>query len=146
MLGLIESFASGKKTNLTAGLGTSGALYGVLSGQVPITAGIGVLLLCALAATLRASLKKIEDKGDHTVITTQSGEKIVAASVIIALPMNVLPNVEFSPALDPALIEADKQKHNGAGIKFYIKAKGGFTKMAKINAMAESSYPERLFK
>ena len=93
---------------------------------------------------LSTPVKKIEDKGDHTVITTQSGEKIVAASVIIALPMNVLPNVEFSPALDPALIEAGKQKHSGAGIKFYIKAKGGFTKMAKINAMAESSYPVSL--
>ena len=64
MLGLIEAFVSGKKTNLTAGTGASGALYGVLSGEIPIAAGIGVALLCALAATLRASLKKIEDKVD----------------------------------------------------------------------------------
>ncbi len=64
MLGLIEAFISGKKTNLTAGTGASGALYGVLSGEIPIAAGIGVALLCALAATLRASLKKIEDKVD----------------------------------------------------------------------------------
>ncbi len=64
MLGLIEAFASGKKTNLTAGAGTSGALYGILSGEIPIAAGIGVILLMALAATLRAAMKKIEVKLD----------------------------------------------------------------------------------
>lgn len=64
MLGLLEAFASGKKTNLTAGAGTSGALYGILSGEIPIAAGIGVILLMALAATLRAAMKKIEVKLD----------------------------------------------------------------------------------
>ena len=64
MLGLIEAFASGKKTNLTAGAGTSGALYGILSGEIPLAAGIGVILLMALAATGRAALKKIEAKLD----------------------------------------------------------------------------------
>ncbi|GEM_PF-4395391 len=64
MLGLIEAFASGKKTNLTAGAGTSGALYGILSGEIPLAAGIGVILLMALAATGRAALKKIELKLD----------------------------------------------------------------------------------
>ncbi|AZO90192.1 monoamine oxidase [Stutzerimonas stutzeri] len=93
---------------------------------------------------LSTPVKKIEDKGDHTVVTTQKGEKIVAATVIIALPMNVLPNLEFSPALAPALIEAGKQKHTGQGIKFYIKAKGGYTKSAKVTAMADSTYPVNL--
>jgi len=64
MLGLIEAFASGKKTNLTAGVGTSGALYGILSGEIPIAAGISVIVLMALAATFRAALKKIEVKLD----------------------------------------------------------------------------------
>lgn len=36
---------------------------------------------------------KVEDKGDHVVVTTQKGERIVAGSVVLALPMNVLPNV-----------------------------------------------------
>ncbi len=64
MLGLIESFARGKKTNGLAGTGASGALYGILSGEIPIAAGIGVILLMALAATLRAAMKKIEVKLD----------------------------------------------------------------------------------
>lgn len=90
---------------------------------------------------LSTPVKRVEDKGDHVVITTQKGEKIVAASVILALPMNVLPNLEFSPALPATLIEAGKEKHSGQGIKLYIKAKGGYTQQAKITAMAESSYP-----
>ena len=72
MLGLIEAFASGKKTNLTAGVGTSGALYGILSGEIPLAAGVGVILLMALAATFRAALKKIEVKLDEL---TPGGEK-----------------------------------------------------------------------
>ena len=64
MLGLIEAFVSGKKTNVTAGVGTSAALYGILSGEIPIAAGLGVILLMALAATGRAALKKIESKLD----------------------------------------------------------------------------------
>ena len=64
MLGLIEAFASGKKTNLTAGVGTSGALYGILSGEIPLAAGVGVILLMALAATFRAALQKIETQLD----------------------------------------------------------------------------------
>ncbi len=64
MLGMIESFASGKKTNGLAGAGTSGALYGILSGEIPIAAGVGLVFLFALAATLRAALRKIEKKLD----------------------------------------------------------------------------------
>ena len=67
MLGLIESFASGKKTNLTAGVGTSGALYGILSGEISVELGLGVILLMALAATFRAALKKIEKQLDALV-------------------------------------------------------------------------------
>lgn len=63
MLELITAF-SGKKTNLTAGTGASGALYGILSGEIPIAAGIGVIVLMALAATFRAALRKIEKKID----------------------------------------------------------------------------------
>jgi hypothetical protein len=69
MLELIAAF-TGKKTNLTAGTGSSAALYGVLSGEIPVTMGIGVVLLCALAATLRAAIKKVEEK-----IDAMTGEK-----------------------------------------------------------------------
>lgn len=93
---------------------------------------------------LSTPVKKIEDKGDHMLVTTQAGEGIIGASVIIALPMNVLPYLECSPALAPALIDAGQQKHCGQGIKFYIKAKGGSTQRAKVTAMADSRYPVNL--
>lgn len=91
---------------------------------------------------LSTPVKKVEDKGDHVVVTTQKGERIVAASVVIALPMNVLPAVEFSPALDGKLVEAARETHTGSGVKVFIKAKGALPAgVSKVTAVADSSYP-----
>ncbi|MDF5988337.1 FAD-dependent oxidoreductase [Pseudomonas aeruginosa] len=56
---------------------------------------------------LSTPVKKVEDKGDHVVVPPRKGERIVAGSVVLALPMNVLQHRVLSrPALDPKLIEA----------------------------------------
>lgn len=91
---------------------------------------------------LSTPVKKVEDKGDHVIITTQKGDRIVAGSVIIALPMNVLPNVEFSPPLDAKLVEAAKETHSGTGVKVFIKAKGAVPEgISKISGVADSNNP-----
>lgn len=94
---------------------------------------------------LSTPVKKVEDKGDRVIITTQKGEQFVAGSVIIALPMNVLPSVEFSPPLDTKLVEAAKETHSGTGVKLYFKAKGPLPNgQSKISCVADSSYPLNL--
>lgn len=90
---------------------------------------------------LSTPVKKVEDKGDHVVVTTQKGERIVAGSVVLALPMNVLPNIEFSPALDPKLIEADHERHAGTGVKAVIKVKGKVGGEGKLYGLADSDHP-----
>lgn len=90
---------------------------------------------------LSTPVKKVEDKGDHVVVTTQKGERIVAGSVVLALPMNVLPNIEFSPALDPKLIEAAHERHAGTGVKAVIKVKGKVGGEGKLYGLADSDHP-----
>jgi monoamine oxidase len=85
-------------------------------------------------------VKAVEDRGDHVVVTTASGQRLTAASVIVGLPMNVVQNVEFSPALDPFVVEAGREKHAGVGVKLLIKVKGRLAKTT-VTWLAGPSHP-----
>lgn len=54
-------------------------------------------------------------------VITDSGERLTADALICAIPMNVLKDVEFSPALLAAKLEASKQTHAGQGTKMHIQ-------------------------
>lgn len=86
---------------------------------------------------LQTPIKRVEDLGDRVKITTNRGETLVAAAAVIALPMNVLNNVEFNPPLAGGVIEAAQQRHTGLGIKLYIRARGN---LGKVFMMADSSH------
>ncbi|MGH8463969.1 MAG: flavin monoamine oxidase family protein, partial [Pseudomonas sp.] len=66
---------------------------------------------------LSTPVANVQEQGNRVLVTTEGGEVIRAAAVIVAVPMNVLPRIAFSPALDPALVQAAKEKHTGSGIK-----------------------------
>ncbi|MBK6286674.1 MAG: FAD-dependent oxidoreductase [Gammaproteobacteria bacterium] len=86
---------------------------------------------------LSTPVKRIEDLGDRVRVTTHRGEKIVAAAAVVALPMNVLGDLEFTPALDAGLLEAAKERHTGVGFKIYIRAKG---RLGNLFMMADSTH------
>ena len=73
---------------------------------------------------LSTPVKAIEDKGERVVVTTTRGEKITAAAVIVKSPMNTINDVAFDPPLPNGVVEAGRQRHNGAGFKLYMKVKG----------------------
>lgn len=91
---------------------------------------------------LSTPVTKVEDKGDRVLVTTQKGDTLTAGAVIVAVPMNVLPRIDFTPALDPALVEAAKEKHSGSGVKVYVKTKGKLE--GKITGVADSAHPLNL--
>lgn len=88
---------------------------------------------------LSTPVTKVEDLGDRVRVTTQTGDTLVAGAVIVAVPMNVLPRIDFSPALAPALVEAAKERHSGAGVKVFVKARGKLD--GKLTGVADSRYP-----
>jgi monoamine oxidase len=73
---------------------------------------------------LNSAVKRIEQKPDHVVVTTATGETITAATVVCTVPLNVLKDVEFFPALHPHKLAASKEGHPGRGFKVYAQIKG----------------------
>ena len=85
---------------------------------------------------LQTPVSKVQNLGDRVRVTTQGGDTITAAAAVIALPMNVLGDLAFEPALASGLIEAAQERHTGLGIKLYIRVKGD---IGKVFMMADSS-------
>ncbi|MGQ7819242.1 flavin monoamine oxidase family protein [Metapseudomonas furukawaii] len=93
---------------------------------------------------LSTPVTKVEQQGERVLVTTQQGETLRAAAVIVAVPMNVLPRIAFSPALDPKLVEAAKEKHSGSGLKVFIRTKGKLPGDGKRLGVAGSQHPLNL--
>ena len=74
---------------------------------------------------LSSAVKRVEDLGDHVRVTTTRGEVISAAAVVVTVPMNVVDDIEFSPALPAAMTAAAKERHAASKFfKVYMKVKG----------------------
>ncbi len=89
---------------------------------------------------LSTPVKAVEEQGNRVVVTTAGGQRITAAAVIVALPMNVVHNVQFTPPLDPAVVEAARERHAGQGIKLLIRVKGRLAKV-RVTAVASPTHP-----
>ena len=73
---------------------------------------------------LNTYVKKIEQSADKVVVTTISGERLTAAAVVCTVPLNVLKDVEFKPAIHPDKLAASVEGHPGQGFKIYAEVKG----------------------
>lgn len=89
---------------------------------------------------LNSQVKSVSDQGRHVVVTTVNGQRHTAAAVIVGLPMNVVQRVQFSPALDPLVAEAGRERHAGSGIKLLIRVKGRVTQ-TRVTATAPPTHP-----
>lgn len=89
---------------------------------------------------LSTPVRAVEDFGSHVLVTTQDGQRLRAASVIVGLPMNVLPTVQFTPALDPQVVRAGQERHAGRGVKLLIKVKGRIAD-SRVLALTDSTHP-----
>ncbi|MCC6763899.1 MAG: FAD-dependent oxidoreductase [Deltaproteobacteria bacterium] len=89
-----------------------------------------VRLLSAMLADAKADLllgtpvRRVEQDESGVRVFTDTGRRFTAGAVVAALPMNVLANVEFAPALDPVKVAASKQRHGGFGVKVYARLRG----------------------
>jgi monoamine oxidase len=70
---------------------------------------------------LGTPVASVAQNGEGVEVRTEQGERIRARAVIAALPMNVLANIRFEPALHADKLAASRARHAGAGIKAYIK-------------------------
>lgn len=70
---------------------------------------------------LATPVSKIEQAKDRVVITTEEDELITAGAVVMAVPINTLQDIEFSPELSSSKKAMSKERHSGAGVKGYIR-------------------------
>ncbi|MBU9224628.1 flavin monoamine oxidase family protein [Burkholderia multivorans] len=87
------------------------------------TTGLALAMLEDSKADLLLSTKvvKVDQGSDVVKVCTASGETLTARQVVCALPMNVLKNVEFNPALSAGKLAASRAEHAGKGTKFWVK-------------------------
>jgi len=106
-----------------------GGLTGLITCLAHGPAGGWSALAEAMAATpgvdVRSSqaLVAVEHGGERVVCETGAGERLEADALVVALPLNCLPDVRFSPALPPAVAEA-AGANAGAAVKVVMRVRG----------------------
>lgn len=68
------------------------------------------------------SISKTED--NDYLVTSRDGEEFKAKAVVVAVPVNVLNKIEFSPAIADAKRDFSTEKQASQGIKVWAKVKG----------------------
>ncbi len=66
---------------------------------------------------------KIAQNAEGVVVTTEDDQTLSAKTVIVAMPLNTLKDVEFSPALSEAKLIVSNAQHAGSGTKLYMHIK-----------------------
>jgi monoamine oxidase len=77
-----------------------------------------------VALRLSTTVSKVEKKSKGYKVTTEEGKEFTATSIIAALPLNVLNNITFIPALSDKKRQASLEKQTSKGFKFWAKVRG----------------------
>ncbi len=73
---------------------------------------------------LGESVASVQHAGDRVTVTTAAGEALTARAVVSTLPLNVLSDVAWEPAIDARKLEASAQRHAGASTKLHVLIEG----------------------
>jgi pseudooxynicotine oxidase len=87
---------------------------------------------------LGTPIEKVSQQKGNVVVLTEDGDEVVAKTVISAVPMNVLQDIEWSPKLSDNKIAASAEKHAGNCTKVHVLLKGDH---GVIGCLAPSDNP-----
>jgi monoamine oxidase len=109
--------------------GYSLALTQYTGGRVTLTRGTRGLLeaiagSAAYETRLGTPVAAVRRRGDGVEVETRAGELFPAARAVVAVPLNTLGAIEFSPALSELKLEGIGQGQASRGIKIFIHADG----------------------
>jgi pseudooxynicotine oxidase len=109
--------------------GYSLALTQFTGGRVTLEGGTGSLLDAIAAGApferrLNAPVAAVRRRGDEVEVETRSGELASARAVVIAVPLNVLGAIEFTPPLSESKRRAAALGQAARGTKIFIRARG----------------------
>jgi monoamine oxidase len=109
--------------------GYSLALTQFTGGRVTIVQGTRALLDAIAAAApfeqrLGAAVASVTQREDHVEVETRDGEVYLARTSVVAVPINVLGAIAFSPPLSESKRQAIALGQASRGIKIFIHARG----------------------
>jgi monoamine oxidase len=98
-------------------------------GRVTLVEGTGALLGAiaggaAFERRLGSAVAAITQRGDRVDVETRDGSGFSAGSVVVAVPLNALGAIEFTPALPDDKLAAIAVGQASRGIKIFIRARG----------------------
>lgn len=90
---------------------------------------------------LSTVISEVRQSASGVTLVTETGERIQAPHVVMALPVNTLGAIDFQPALLPGKQAMARERHAGAGHKAYVKVKG---ELGSVMLYAPDSEPLNL--
>ncbi len=73
---------------------------------------------------LGAPVQSVRQSPESVEVITKAGDRYLGKQVIIAVPLNCLVDVDFSPSISQLKIDASRARHTGSGTKVYLKTEG----------------------
>ena len=87
---------------------------------------------------LSCPVASIHQSDDGVSITVEGGQIISARQAIVALPLNTLTHIDFSPTLNESKRALSSERHSGAGQKLYVRIAGYWP---DLNCAADANAP-----
>jgi hypothetical protein len=76
-----------------------------------------------LSYAFNTPVAAIKDNGSDVQVTARDGKTYQAARLISAIPMNILKDVTFSPALNPGKLDASNREHVNKCVKVHAEVR-----------------------
>jgi monoamine oxidase len=73
---------------------------------------------------LGTPVRKVIQDDTHITVVTNSGEELRARAVVSTVPLNVLQDIEWQPALLETKMQASRETHSGSGTKVHVLLEG----------------------
>jgi monoamine oxidase len=73
---------------------------------------------------LSSPVKAVRQSESGVEVQTHAGMKVSARAVIMAVPLNCLVDIDFTPALSASKQRVSRARHTGSGTKVYARIKG----------------------
>ncbi len=73
---------------------------------------------------LSTPVSSVEQDADRVAVRTRDGETLVAKTVIVAVPVNTLRNIEFTPELSAGKQAIATEGQSSHGVKIWIRVRG----------------------
>jgi monoamine oxidase len=77
---------------------------------------------------LSTPVAAVEQSQNGVVVTTRHGQKLRAAAVVVAVPVNTLGAIDFTPALSAGKQAVSSERQAGRGSKVWVRVRGDLPK------------------